>query len=53
MDPDLVEKSITANTSAILATHVYGYPCEVERIQEIAGKHGLKVIYDAAHAFGV
>ena len=53
IDPDLIEASITPRTSAILATHVYGYPCAVEKIAHIAKKHGLKVIYDAAHAFGV
>jgi dTDP-4-amino-4,6-dideoxygalactose transaminase len=53
MNPDLIEASITEKTSAILATHVYGYPCDVEKIQQIADKHNLKVIYDAAHAFGV
>jgi dTDP-4-amino-4,6-dideoxygalactose transaminase len=53
IDPEKIEKSITARTSAILATHVYGYPCEVDRIQEIAEKYRLRVIYDAAHAFGV
>lgn len=53
IDPDLIEHSITERTEAILATHVYGYPCDVERIAEIAARHGLKVIYDAAHAFGV
>jgi dTDP-4-amino-4,6-dideoxygalactose transaminase len=53
LDPDLIEAAITPRTTAILATHVYGYPCEVERIREIANKHNLKVIYDAAHAFGV
>jgi len=53
INPELIEEAITENTSAILATHVYGYPCDVERIQKIADKHGLKVIYDAAHAFGV
>lgn len=50
---DLIEASITEKTSAIMAVHVYGIPCDVERIQEIARKHNLKVIYDAAHAFGV
>lgn len=49
----LIEAAITPNTSAILATHVYGNPCDVELIEEIAKKHDLKVIYDAAHAFGV
>ena len=53
INPDLIEAAITDKTSAILATHVYGIPCEVEMIQKIAGKHGLKVIYDGAHAFGV
>lgn len=53
IDPDLIEGAITDKTSAILATHVYGYPCDVARIQAIADRHGLKVIYDAAHAFGV
>lgn len=53
INPDLIEEAITPNTSAILATHVYGIPSEVEEIQEIADRHGLKVIYDGAHAFGV
>ncbi len=53
INPDLIEAAITEETSAILATHVYGYPCDVVKIQQIADKHGLKVIYDAAHAFGV
>ncbi len=53
INPDLIEAAITDQTSAILATHVYGIPCEVEKIQKIADKHGLKVIYDGAHAFGV
>ncbi|WP_373399106.1 DegT/DnrJ/EryC1/StrS family aminotransferase [Algoriphagus halophilus] len=53
INPDLIEEAITSKTSAILATHVYGIPCEVEKIQQIADKHGLKVIYDGAHAFGV
>ncbi len=53
MNPDLIEAAITPRTTAILATHVYGYPCKVERIQQIADKYRLKVIYDAAHAFGV
>ena len=52
INPDLIEAAITERTSGILATHVYGYPCAVERIEAIARKHGLKVIYDAAHAFG-
>lgn len=53
ISPGLIESAITERTSAILATHVYGYPCDVQRIQEIASRHNLKVIYDAAHAFGV
>lgn len=53
IDPDLIESAITEQTSAILATHVYGYPCNVEKIEEIAKEHNLKVIYDAAHCFGV
>lgn len=53
LDPSHIEAAITPKTTAILATHVYGIPCEVEAIQEIAERHGLKVIYDGAHAFGV
>lgn len=53
LSPELIEDAITAQTTAILSTHVYGHPCDVERIQAVADKHGLKVIYDAAHAFGV
>ena len=53
IDPAKIEAAITSDTSAILATHVYGNPCDVEKIEEIAKKHDLKVIYDAAHAFGV
>lgn len=53
IDADKIEASITKNTSAILATHVYGFPCDVLKIKEIAQKHNLKVIYDGAHAFGV
>lgn len=53
LDPDKIEAAITPNTKAILPVHVYGNPCDVDRIQEIADKYGLKVIYDAAHAFGV
>lgn len=52
IDPDKIEALITENTSAILATHVYGVPCHIEAIEAIAKKHNLKVIYDAAHAFG-
>ncbi|MBK6946135.1 MAG: DegT/DnrJ/EryC1/StrS family aminotransferase [Flavobacteriales bacterium] len=53
IDPDLIEAAITPDTQAILATHVYGIPCDVEAIEIIAKRHGLKVIYDAAHAFDV
>lgn len=53
LDPDKIEAAITSNTTAIMPVHVYGKPCDTERIQEIADKYGLKVIYDAAHAFGV
>jgi dTDP-4-amino-4,6-dideoxygalactose transaminase len=53
INPDLIEAAVTEKTSAILATHVYGYPCHIEKIQRIADKYNLKVIYDAAHAFGV
>lgn len=53
ISPRAIEKAITKKTSAILATHVYGNPCDVESIAKIARKHKLKVIYDAAHCFGV
>jgi dTDP-4-amino-4,6-dideoxygalactose transaminase len=53
IDPEKIEAAITPKTTAILPVHVYGNPCKVERIQEIADVYGLKVIYDAAHAFGV
>lgn len=53
LDPKNIEKAITSNTKAIVPVHVFGNACEVEAIDEIAKKHGLKVIYDAAHAFGV
>lgn len=53
IDPDKIEAAITPKTSAIMPVHVYGQPCDMKRIQEIADKYGLKVIYDAAHAFGV
>jgi len=52
IDAEKIESAITKDTQAILATHVYGLPCNVERIEAIAAKHHLKVIYDAAHAFG-
>lgn len=53
IDPDAIEAAITNKTTAIMPVHVYGKPCDTKRIQEIADKYGLKVIYDAAHAFGV
>lgn len=53
LDPDKIEAAITPDTKAILPVHVYGNPCDVDRIQNIADRYGLKVIYDAAHAFGV
>lgn len=53
LDPDKIEAAITPQTTAIMPVHVYGTPCETDRIQAIADKYGLKVIYDAAHAFGV
>jgi len=53
LDPNKIETAITPGTTAIMPVHVYGNPCDTEAIQRIADKHGLKVIYDAAHAFGV
>ena len=53
IDPQKIEAAITPRTTAILPVHVYGKPCDTEAIQAIADKYGLKVIYDAAHAFGV
>lgn len=53
IDPEKIESAITPKTTAIMPVHVYGKPCNTDRIQEIADKYGLKVIYDAAHAFGV
>lgn len=53
IDPDKIEAAITPRTTAIMPVHCYGTPCDTSRIQEIAAKYGLKVIYDAAHAFGV
>jgi len=52
IDPAQVEAAITPATTAILATHVYGFPCDVDGLERIARKHGLKIIYDAAHTFG-
>lgn len=53
IDPDNIEAAITPKTTAIMPVHVYGKPCDTKRIQNLADKYGLKVIYDAAHAFGV
>ena len=53
LDPDKIEAAITPRTTAIMPVHCYGKPCDTERIQSIADKYGLKVIYDAAHCFGV
>lgn len=52
IDPQKIEAAITRKTVAIMAVHVFGYPCAVEAIEDIAKRHGLKVIYDSAHAFG-
>jgi dTDP-4-amino-4,6-dideoxygalactose transaminase len=53
LDPNKIEAAITPQTTALLPVHIYGKPCDVDRIQAIADLYGLKVIYDAAHAFGV
>ena len=53
IDPNKIEAAITPQTTAIMPVHVYGKPCNMQAIQDIADKYGLKVIYDAAHAFGV
>lgn len=53
LDPDAVEAAITPETCAILAVHVFGHPCRLEALADVARRHGLKLIYDAAHAFGV
>lgn len=53
LNPEKIEAAITPQTTAILPVHVYGNPCKVDKIQKIADTYGLKVIYDAAHAFGV
>jgi dTDP-4-amino-4,6-dideoxygalactose transaminase len=53
LDPARIESAITPQTTAIMPVHVYGHPCDVEAIQTIADNYNLKVIYDAAHAFGV
>lgn len=52
INPDLIESVITERTSAILATHIYGHVCDIDKIQRLADKYNLKVIYDAAHGFG-
>ena len=52
IDPTSIEAAITNNTKAIMATHIFGYPCDTDTIQEIANKYDLKIIYDGAHAFG-
>ena len=53
LDPDRIESAITGQTTAIMPVHCYGNPCDVDAIQRIADRYGLRVIYDAAHAFGV
>ena len=53
LDPEKIEAAITPKTTAIMPVHCYGKPCDIKGIQEVADKYGLKVIYDAAHAFGV
>lgn len=53
LDPEKIEAAITPQTTAIMPVHCYGHPCDVERIEKIANNYGLRVIYDAAHAFGV
>ena len=53
IDPEKIEAAITPQTTAIMPVHVYGNPCDTKRIQEVADIYGLKIIYDAAHAFGV
>lgn len=53
LDPERIEEAITPQTTAIMPVHVYGNPCDTDRIETIAYRHGLKVVYDAAHAFGV
>lgn len=53
LDPEKVEAAITPWTTAILAVHVFGYPCNLDALADIARQHNLKLIYDAAHAFGV
>ena len=52
LDPDAVERAITSRTSAIVGVHVYGMPCQVERLRTIAERHDLRLVYDGAHTFG-
>ncbi|WP_022681615.1 DegT/DnrJ/EryC1/StrS family aminotransferase [Sphingobium bisphenolivorans] len=53
LDPEMIERAITPDTCAIMPVHCFGHPCRTDRIAEVASRHGLKVIYDAAHAFNV
>jgi len=53
IDPDKIESAISEKTTAIVATHVYGNPCDIERLEDIAKRNNLKLIFDAAHCFGV
>ena len=53
IDPKLIEASITPQTTAIMPVHVYGYPCDIAAIEKIADNYGLKIVFDAAHAFGI
>jgi dTDP-4-amino-4,6-dideoxygalactose transaminase len=53
IDPEKVEAAVTPWTTAILAVHIYGHPCQLNVLADIAQRHNLKLIYDAAHAFGV
>lgn len=52
IDPQKIEAAITPNTRAIIAVHVFGYPCDVDALEKISKRHNIKIIYDAAHAFG-
>ena len=52
LDPDAVERAITPRTRVIVGVHIYGIPCRIDQLQAIADRHGLRVVYDAAHAFG-
>lgn len=53
LDPARIEAAVTSRTRAVLGVHVFGYPCDLDAIEAVASRHGLKVVYDAAHAFGV